>query len=740
MVFAGLEKTFEEACISYFIRKNSIWVIMWIIRNLEDTTENLPIFYKRFRVDKKAAKCVMEISALGIFNVKINGEEIPDYFMPGWTNYNKYVHICSYDLTKFLRQDNLLEITLADGWYSGRLGYTKVANVYGKINALFAKLVLSYEDGTDEVISTDETWRVGASNIVCSSFFDGETVDFRTPTEDVESLPFAKKYGYTVRFEPYGYEPIRKVDELPPTVFYQDENVLRLDFGQNFAGFLTFVAEGEKGAEVTVKHAEMLNADGTLYYDNLRSAKTEDRLILSGEKDKFDPKFTFHGFRYAEITLKGEVKLSDIKGVVLSQDIEYGGKFHCSDEIVNGVYKNALWGQKSNFIDIPTDCPQRDERLGWTGDAEVFCNSAMFNSDCNRFFVNYLKLIQADILPDGKIPSFAPFFIPVSPSTAGVPGWADAICVIPYTHYLHYRDINVIKDNLPYAVRHLDYYLSHSEKGLLKVKNPFGDWLSVKRAKDVDGISQCFFGLSASLLSKMYDILGDRENAEKYTAVYESAKKAFRGRYVKRKGKIVGDSQTIYALALSVGYVTAEEIKPHFLNSVQRENGRLTTGFIGVKYLLPALCEIGETDLAYKLIKETEYPSWGYTIKQGATTIWERWNGYTQENGFETPNMNSFNHYSLGSCAEWLYSHVLGIKLHTDKNICISPSFSKELAFAEGEYKTLNGIIRVEWKYENAQYYVTVKADEGVAFDYDFKEREILSLARTENTLTAVVK
>ena len=713
---------------------------MWIVRDLEKRNNRLPVFYKQFHVENDLESCVMQISALGVFHIKINGAAIEEYFMPGWTNYNKYVHLCHYDLTKYLQKDNLLEITIADGWYSGRLGYTKKARVYGVVKALFAELVLSYQDGTKETIVTDETWRVGASNIVKSSFFDGETIDLRTRERKLEKLPFAIKYDYTTRFEKYDYEPTVKIDELTPSVLYQKGNVTVLDFKQNFAGFLTFDVEGENGAEITIKHSEILNEDGTPYYENLRSVLATDKVILSGKKEKFAPTFTFHGFRYAEIEIRGKANISNVKGVVLSQDIEYGGKFTCSDKIINAVFHNALWGQKGNFISIPTDCPQRDERLGWTGDAQVFCSSAMFNSDCNRFFANYLRLIRADILPDGKIPSFVPFFIPVSVSTAGVPAWADSICVIPYTHYLHYGDVEIIKTNLPYAVKHFDYYLTQSENYLLKVQNPFGDWLSTEKADDIDAISQCFFGLSALLISKMYDIVCEAEKADVYMKMYDGIKRAFKHHYVLEDGRLAGDSQTIYALSLSVGFMTAKEIKTHFIKSVERAGWKLTTGFVGVRHLLPALCDVGEVDLAYKIIKETEYPSWGYTIKQGATTIWERWNGYTKENGFETPSMNSFNHYSLGSCVEWLYSYVLGIKLSVDKEICISPAFSKELSFAKGEYKAKNGKIWVEWKYSDEKYHLTVKAEKGLNFDYNFDGKEILSLARCENELSVVLK
>lgn len=682
----------------------------------------------------------MRISALGIFSVKINGCQIEEYFMPGWTNYNQYVHLCSYDITADIQKENLIEVTLADGWYSGRLGYTGQAFVYGTAMALFAQIELSFADGSSAQIQTDESWKVGASHVVASSLFDGEYVDFRTRKREYETLPYAQKFNCNLPFEKYDYEPVKAFAALQPTVLYQDEKVLRLDFKQNIAGFITFTATGEAGAIVTVKHAEVLNGDGSLYYENLRSVEATDKVILSGGKDKFDPIFTFHGFRYAEITVEGEAKLSEIVGVALTQDLPYTGKFRCSDEIINAIFQNVQWGQKDNFISIPTDCPQRDERLGWTGDAQVFCNSAMFNCDCNRFFANYLKLIRTDLQPGGKVPSFAPFFIPVGPSTAGVPGWADSICVIPYTHYLHYGDVKVIQENLPTAVKHLDYYLSKSDNYLLRVENPFGDWLSTQKAEDGDAISQCFFGLSAQLISKMYAIIGDKANAAKYEGIYCKTKAAFRGHYIAQDGKLAGDSQSIYALALSVGFVVAEEIKTHFLAAIRRAGNKLTTGFIGVKHLLPALCEIGETDLAYQIIKGKEYPSWGYAIENGATTIWERWNGYTKENGFETPSMNSFNHYSLGSCVEWLYSHVLGIKLFEDGSVCISPSFSQELTFAEGEYKSRNGRICVEWKYVDGIYHVRVESEKDVQCAYNFEGKEVLSLHKEGNVLVAKLR
>jgi alpha-L-rhamnosidase len=529
------------------------------------------------------------------------------------------------------------------------------------------------------------------------------------------------------------------VGHFEPRVILENRDFIKLDFGQNFAGFIHFRAKGKEGSVVTIRYAEVLDNDGNLYFDNLRSAKATDRLILSEQETIFQPRFTFHGFRYVQIENIGDCEITDIKGIVLSQYINYHGSFECSDPIINNIYKNVLWGQKSNFISIPMDCPQRDERLGWTGDAEIFCNTAMFNSDCRLFFDNYLKLIRTEILPDGRVPIFAPFFIPVNENNAGIPGWADAICLIPYYHYLHYRDEAVIRENIAFAVKHFEFYMSKSKDFLIKTANPFGDWLSVIEKTDVEVINQCFFGLCALLISKMFGILCDSIKEAEYMEYYHKIREAFRVNYLKGN-KIISDTQTAYAFSKAVGFVEKDEISRPFIESIMRQGERLTTGFIGVKYVLPSLCEIGETDLAYRIMKQTAYPSWGYTIKNGATTIWERWNGYTEDKGFESPSMNSFNHYCLGSCVEWLYSHVLGLKLSLSGEICISPSFSSELSFARGKYMSSQGIVSVEWRCIDNKFHLIVDADEKVNYSYDFKDRKIISLKRESNRLEAIIK
>lgn len=715
---------------------------MWI--NRESLTENdgLPVFVKSFNVEKGLKNCSLKITATGIFNVNINGHEIPDRFMPGWSNYKKHIDLCSYDLTQYIASgENELKITVANGWYSGKLGYGNKTNVFGNEKRLFAELTLTYADGSTEKIETDESWKIASSDVVFADFFDGETIDARrrgNAQNNQKPAEHAEKSDFTVPLRPYDREPARVIARIEPKIIYADEKISRYDFGYNFAGVIRVTAKGKSGERIVAKYGETTDENGEVYTANLRRAKCTDVFILSGGKDTFEPKFTYHGFRYAELKKSAGTEIVSTEGLAISQDIEYYGSFECSNEVMNGVYRMALRGQKSNFISIPTDCPQRDERLGWTGDAEVFCNSAMFNADCDLFFKNYLSLVREDALPDGKIPSIVPFYMGISDNTAGVPGWGDCITVIPYFHFLHYRDLSAAEDNLPAAEKWIGYYLSKSENYLTKITNNFGDWLSVNGDTDPDVINQCFFGYSALLTAKLCEILKKDEKRDTYTEIYENCRRAFRENYYK-DGRISCDTQTAYAFAYVAGYLSKEETLARLPEIIRENGGGLTTGFIGSRFILPALCDIGETELAYEIISRTEYPSWGYMLKNGATTVWERWNGYTKEHGFEDPEMNSFNHYSLGSCVEWLYSYVLGIKLFAKTDVVkIDPSFGKKIAFARGGTRLKGGKIFVSWKRENGAIILQVTADEGVRYEIS-SSGKISSVAKNGNDTVAVL-
>lgn len=695
-------------------------------------------FLRRFSCEKKVTKAELKISALGIFRIEINGREIDEYFMPGYTNYNKYVLMCTYDLTADIQKDNRIAITVGDGWFAGRLGYVAKRAIFGDETRLYAKLRLVYEDGTEEFIETDESWKVYDSEIEYADFFDGEYVDENKKIDgfaQYDSLDSAEIVIEERTFKDYDMEPVVCVDKLYPKQTKKRNSIL-LDFGQNFAGVINFAVKGKQGLKITVCHAEMLSDNGELYVENLRSAQCTDTLVLSDAPCRFAPKFTYHGFRYAEIAVENgdlqDVEITDIVGLVLSQDLNRTGYFECSNEVVNKVYQNAYWGQIGNFISLPTDCPQRDERLGWSGDTQVFCDSAMYNANCNRFYRNYMDALRADCGEDGAVPSFVPMFVAVRPETCGSPCWGDAVAVIPYMHYRFYGDKKIIEENLPQAKKWIDFYKAHfNEENLVEGLFTYGDWLSVKEETDKSVMIQCFYGYSLILVAKMCEILG--EDATEYKALHAAVKAAFRKHLTDGKGCVVSDTQTAYLVAYMAEFMSGEEIRGGLLQAIHRQNDTLTTGFIGVRFLLPVLSEIGETELAYKLMTNTQYPSWGYSVINGATTIWERWNGYTADKGFFNPSMNSFNHYSLGSCVYWLYAYVLGIKVCEGKKLRIAPDFSKQFDYAKGSYAFKGGTVEVYWHCEQDSIVLEVTRRGNFEIEFGFGGRNILSQEKENN-------
>ena len=710
---------------------------MWIKQQTENKKKvetvsgaPLPRFVKKFLLHKKIVKAELEISALGIFHIEINGKEIPEYFMPGYTNYHKFVNLCTYDVTDMLDKENIIAVTVGDGWFAGRIGYTTTRCVFGEEVCLYATLKISYENGEKEEICTDGSWRVYPCEIRYADFFNGEYIDERLRVDyraNYDSLPFAVEAFENRNFHPYDMEAVVCVDKLLPQIT-RKHNSLLLDFGQNFAGVISFKVKGKSGLKVVVRHAEMLACDGNLYVENLRSARCTDTLILSDAEVCFSPKFTYHGFRYAEILVQNgridEVEISEIVGLVLSQNMRRTGYFECSDKIVNKVYENAYWGQVGNFISVPTDCPQRDERLGWTGDAQIFCDSAMYNADCKKFYQSYMDVLRGDCLENGSVPSFAPFFCEIDESNHGAPCWGDAVIIIPYMHYLAYGDKSILEENFAVGKRWIEFYQANLVDGKVENLPTFGDWLSVKETTDEGVMKQCYYGYSLFLFAKICEILG--EDSSSYLQAHEQAKRAFWKYYVDDKNRVKSDTQTAYLVAYVAGFMSAEEIKKNLLQTIHRQEDTLTTGFIGVRFLLPVLSEIGETELAYKLMRETKYPSWGYSVLNGATTIWERWNGYTQEEGFFNPSMNSFNHYSLGSCVYWLYAYVLGIKRRGKGSFLISPDFSNQLDYAKGRYDWDGGEVRVEWRYEADEICLTVGVLGDADVVYDFGDRAVL--------------
>ena len=525
------------------------------------------------------------------------------------------------------------------------------------------------------------------------------------------------KFSRNIYLEEMKVPPIVVKHRFQPTLIRKRDNTYLYDVSQNISGVLRCRFCGEAGATVVIRHGEIL-LNGELYTENLRKAEATDTYILSGKgEEEFRPLFTFHGFQYAEITIDGNAEITHVEAEAMYSDLKQTGRFECSDPIVTKIYQNALWGQRDNFLNVPTDCPQRDERLGWTGDTQVFCKSAMYNMDCRLFFEKYLGDVRDAQLGNGVIPAVAPTPPVGSFAYTGYDasaGWSEAIGEIPYQYYKMYGDMRIIRDNLPALKKLLDYYETENPDHIRGCFGRYGDWLSLKSKTDLSVLSTLYYARAAFLAKELCGIIGDREE-KRYLALYENIKNAFRERFIDNEGRILSDTQSAYLIAYSFGIIDICEARENLLRKLCEDEEKLTSGFLGIKFLLPTLCDIGRADLAYKMITSTEYPSWGYSVINGATTIWERWNSYTKEDGIRK-GMNSFNHYSLGSCTEWMYEYCLGIRPDISnpgfKKVVIAPYFDKcgRITSAKGEYQTEFGKISVEWqkKEEIIEYCVSI--------------------------------
>ncbi len=698
-----------------------MWITAYDEKLKNEIFNGAIVFEKHFRVGEKVKKAVLYVSALGAFDWSLNNEFSNDYFMPGWTNYSKEVHLCEYDVSNALHADNLLTITVAKGWYAGRLGYIAKGEIYGKTPAIYAKIIIEYHNGESETIESDASWTCGESHIVFADFFDGEHIDFNKKTlKKYETI----KTDVQAVFKKYDYEPVQIIEKITPTVISSDENGITYDFGKNIAGVIKFFAKGLPLTEITVRYAEILDKNGEIYTENLRSAKATDKLRL-GEKDcAFDPKFTFHGFRYARLEWSEECEITDLIGLVLSQNLERTGFFESENELANKIYRNILNGQAGNFISIPTDCPQRDERIGWTGDAQIFCDTAFYNSDCNLFFKNYIEMLNNACYDDGRVPVFVPFFTKESPETTAAPAWSDAITILPMKHYLFYGDKSIVTMCLPQAEKWVKYFLNAEKNGFPpnEIFN-YGDWLSAGEETDKTVVAYAYLGISLKNLSDMFKIVGDENSAKIYENLRSDMKKRFFEKCVSGS-TVSGDTQTAYLLSYAAGFMTGEEIRSGLIRAIERRNGHLSTGFLGLRFLLPTLCDIGETEKAYDILLQTTYPSWGYETERGATTIWERWDGIKEDGEIFDPSMNSFNHYSLGSVGYWYYAYVLGIKVELG-GIKISPCFTDRLGKVKGSFSFRGNKITAGWQKKGEVYEYTIFSEKPLDMKFDFKNVEI---------------
>lgn len=707
----------------------------------------VPYFRKEFTASQQVTRATLYASALGVFKAYINGEAVAgDYMSPGWTDYRKRIPLIEYDVTRLIAEHNAIGIVGGDGWAVGYLGNRVRRHNYNDRIEIFASLRIEYADGSVEHVDSDGSWKVSHGAIRRTDNFMGEYVDARESLGDFSvcgyddsSWESAKETNrYRARKSYYlekAIAPITVVKHvLTPSFLYTDKDGKAIyDFFQNFSGVPSVTVKGKRGARITFRYGEMLNPDGTVYRGNLRKAEATDIYVLAGNgEEKFRPLFTFHGFRYMEAETEGEAEIISVTGEVMYSDLKCTADFTCSDETVNRLYKNIVWSQRGNFLNVPTDCPQRDERLGWTGDSQVFCGTAMYNMDCRDFYRKHIGDICDAQASNGGITGVAPAFMcsdySLEDGRLGAAGWADVITVLPYEYYKMYGDKSVIKDNLHVIKKYIKYCLRDSEDYIRPAGNNYGDWLSVGEQTDSSLVATAFFAHSVRLTAYMCETVDDDDCAD-YVSLYEKIKHAFRNRFLdKSTGKLLGDTQTDYVLAYSFGLMSACEIKPHLLCAIERSGGHLATGFLGVKYLLPVLCDIGESDLAYSVFTERTYPSWCFSVVNGATTVWERWNSYTREQGFGDEKMNSFNHYAYGSVGEWMFRYVLGIVPSAKqgsagfKKVTLRPYIDKsgKLKYAKGYYDSIAGRIEAEWRAVRGGYRYTAKVPAGMQAEYDF--------------------
>ena len=729
-----------------------------------------PYFRKAFSLKEKPKKAVLRLGAMGVVKAYINGEAAADdYMTPGFADYRKRLPIYEFDVTDRLGVNNAIGLVAGDGWAVGYMGNDMYRNNWCDRIFVMAELIVEYADGTKEKICTDDNWLASTGEILRTDNYMGEFIDHRLDLGDFSAPDYDDSAWKTVaaitmedRFQSdkskrnydqyvdrdcalYRFNFNRKAElarqpfvtvkhRLSPINSYKDKNGNTVyDFGQNMVGVVSARVTAKSGTRLTFRYGEMLRADGTVYTENLRRAEATDVYISAGgEKEKFRPLFTFHGFRYMEVATDGEAKIEDVTGEVMYTDLKKTGEFTCSDEVVNKLYQNVVWGQRGNFLSVPTDCPQRDERLGWTGDAQIFVGSAMFNMDCKAFYEKYACDLRDSQYGNGAVGGVAPHVPHFDYTEEGdrlAAGWADAITVIPYEHYVTYGDKRILTDNIG-AMKAFVRFCRDTSDGLIRPEaDNFGDWLNVGSETDKSVLNTLYFAYSASLTARACRIIGDCDEAE-FVALYEDIRRAFRSAFVEADGTIKSDTQTAYLLAYAFGIATEDEIKSHLVRKIHEANDHLATGFLGVKFLLPVLCEIGESELCYKILTNRTYPGWGYSVVNGATTIWERWNSYTTEHGFGDVRMNSFNHYSFGSCCEWMFKYCLGISpVESDpgfRKVLVRPfvDFSGKLTSASGSYECAYGKIAVKWSVtgRTARFEIAIPA--GVTPIYDFSAYE----------------
>ena len=678
----------------------------WICPS-NDLGEVCPVFRKKF-ICAPGTKVVLSITALGIYSAQLNGNPITeDLFTPGWTNYRTRLQVQTYDLTPFLQEENALTVTLAKGWFQGRIAHNHY-DAIAESPRLLAALTITKPDGEIINIPTDKNWQWAESPIRFSDIYDGEVYDARiVPNQWLSCVEVESPKPMLI---PQEGLPIRAQERLKPVeLIHTPAGETVLDFGQEITGMVEFSVTAKSGDEVHISHAEVLDAEGNFYTANLRSAKAQIHYICKDSTQTYRPHHTFMGFRYIRLDqFPGAVKPEDFTAVVVHSNMKRTGYIRTSNALLNRLYENVIWGQKCNFLDVPTDCPQRDERFGWLGDAQVFVATAARNFDVKNFFRKWMRDMATEQRADGALPHVVPVvgiggWEQESESFCSGTAWADAAVICPWQIYMAYGDKELLKENLPMMKKWVDFMRRWGEKEeVFEGHFTYGDWLamdgpegSYRGISDEGLLGTAYYAYCTDLLSKAMDALG--EDSTMYWGLYKKIVHAFQKKYSAYR------TQTECAVALYFGLAADPAATAAQLAQLVRNNGnRLTTGFIGTPYLLHALSENGYAELAYTLLLQQEYPSWLFSVNMGATTIWEHWDSRKADGSFWSTDMNSFNHYAYGSVADWMYAVPGGIRLDSPgySSLTLQPVTDRRLDFFEASIETIHGVISTHWHHE----------------------------------------
>jgi len=687
------------------------------------------------------ARPALFISALGLYRAFINGRRVgQDLLTPGWTCYDNRIAYQCYDLSDLVMEgENRIEIWLGDGWYRSQVmwEHQKILNCWGDRIAAIAEVV----DGDAILLKTDDRWKSGLLPVTASGIYYGEDYDARlehaAETGAVEVLPFD-----TEKLVAHETFPVRALESNAPVEKWQDsEGRFIYDFGQNAGGYVRFTVSGERGASVYIDHAEVLGPHKAFDNRNYRSARAATHYILKGEgEETYAPVFSFTGFRYARIAVDGKAEIIAVEQVPISSIADVKGGFECGEPAVNRLVLNTVWSQRANFIEVPTDCPQRDERLGWTGDAQVFAGTACWLGDCQTFLQKYLRDVMHDQRENGAVPHFSPdptrLHRDIFPGDwAGSTGWGDAIVTIPWQLYLHYGDRSVLEACFPAMQRWLDYLWSISDGPIIHPHSvwgetgfTFGDWLQPvgdnRKPRPTiadDCAATLYHFISTQLTARIAGILGEDEVEKGLSARCEEIRAAFVHEYFSPAGRLAHNDQTSYALAFLYDLVPEEHFdaaKAYFRRVIEDAGYLIGTGFIGTPALLPALTKLGMNDLAEKVFLNREVPGWLYQVEQGATTIWERWDAIGPDGTIYDPDMNSYNHYAYGAVCQWLFEDVAGVHPSADgpgfSQVRLDPAILPALGQVKMWHDTRAGRLSADWRISGGRVIYTVMLPEGI--------------------------